>query len=63
MKITWYGHSAFGVEIGKSKILIDPFFFGPFADEAKKSSAIAGTTHVLLTHGHDDHIGDSLGIC
>ena len=63
MKITWYGHSAFGVEIGKSKILIDPFFFGPFADEAKKSNAIAGTTHVLLTHGHDDHIGDSLGIC
>ncbi|MCB1423734.1 MAG: metal-dependent hydrolase [Nitratireductor sp.] len=63
MKITWYGHSAFGVEMGGAKILIDPFFFGPFADEAKKSSAIAGTTHVLLTHGHDDHIGDSLGIC
>ena len=63
MKITWYGHSAFGVEMGDAKILIDPFFFGPFGDEAKKSSAIAGTTHVLLTHGHDDHIGDSLGIC
>ena len=63
MKITWYGHSAFGIEMADAKILIDPFFFGPFEDEAKKSAAIAGTTHVLLTHGHDDHIGDSLGIC
>ncbi|WP_075996248.1 metal-dependent hydrolase [Salaquimonas pukyongi] len=63
MKITWYGHSAFGVETGKAKILIDPFFFGPYEDEDKKNSAINGTTHVLLTHGHDDHIGDSLAIC
>ena len=63
MKITWYGHSCFGVGLGDRNILIDPFFFGPFEDAAKKSAAIAGTTHVLLTHGHDDHIGDSLGIC
>ena len=63
MKITWYGHSCFGVGLGDRNILIDPFFFGPFEDAAKKSAAIAGTTHVLLTHGHDDHIGDALGIC
>jgi L-ascorbate metabolism protein UlaG (beta-lactamase superfamily) len=63
MKLTWYGHSAFGVELGKAKILIDPFFFGDYAEKAKQDVAIKGTTHVLLTHGHDDHIGSSLEIC
>ncbi|MGB7286666.1 MAG: metal-dependent hydrolase [Salaquimonas sp.] len=63
MKLTWYGHSAFGVEFGATKILMDPFFFGEYADETKKAEAIKGTTHVLLTHGHDDHIGSSLEIC
>ncbi len=28
MKITWYGHSAFKVETGDAKILIDPFLTG-----------------------------------
>jgi L-ascorbate metabolism protein UlaG (beta-lactamase superfamily) len=63
MKLTWYGHSAFGIEFADKKILIDPFFFGELADEKKKSLAVKGTTHVLLTHGHDDHIGSSLEIC
>ena len=25
MKLTWYGHSAFGIETGDAKILIDPY--------------------------------------
>ena len=25
MKLTWYGHSAFRIEAGAAKILIDPF--------------------------------------
>jgi hypothetical protein len=25
MKLTWYGHSAFRIEVGTAKILIDPF--------------------------------------
>ena len=28
MKLTWYGHSAFRVEAGGAKILIDPFLSG-----------------------------------
>ena len=63
MKLTWFGHSAFGVEIDHAKILFDPFFFGEFEDKKKQQAAISGTTHVLLTHGHDDHIGSSLEIC
>lgn len=63
MKLTWYGHAAFGVETEKAKILIDPFFTGnPVFPEDQREDAIAGLTHIALTHGHGDHIGDTLDI-
>ncbi|HEV7250895.1 MAG TPA: metal-dependent hydrolase [Shinella sp.] len=63
MKITWLGHSAFRIETAKAKILIDPFFTGnPAFDESTRKDAVAGLTHVLLTHGHGDHVGDTIQI-
>ncbi|MGI9426434.1 MAG: metal-dependent hydrolase [Hyphomicrobiaceae bacterium] len=65
MKITWFGHSTFRIEMGSSVLLIDPFLNGNPSFEASGASwddAVAGTTHVALTHGHDDHIGDSAEI-
>ena len=62
MKITFHGHSAFRIEIGKSVILVDPFFTGNPAAAASWQAASQGCTHVLLTHGHSDHVGDSLDI-
>ncbi|MBD8890077.1 metal-dependent hydrolase [Roseibium litorale] len=64
MKITWYGHAAFKIEIKDATILIDPFFTGnpSFPKGLTVSKASEGVTHVLLTHGHDDHIGDSIHI-
>ncbi|MEM8750124.1 MAG: metal-dependent hydrolase [Pseudomonadota bacterium] len=63
MKITWYGHSAFRIETGKAKILIDPFFSGnPSFPESARGDAIADLTHIALTHGHGDHVGDTLPI-
>lgn len=63
MKITWLGHSAFRIETGKARILIDPFFTGNpgFAGLDLKEAA-ADVTHILLTHGHGDHVGDTLAI-
>ena len=66
MKIVWYGHSCFRLETGSSAILIDPFLNGNPTfmqsgiawDEATK-----GITHVALTHGHSDHVGDAAEIC
>ena len=63
MKITWLGHSAFRIETAKARILIDPFFTGnPAFDESTRKDAVAGLTHVLLTHGHGDHVGDTIEI-
>jgi len=63
MKITWLGHSAFRIEIGKAKILLDPFLtHNPsFAGQNAKDVA-SGITHILLTHGHGDHVGDTVAL-
>ncbi|MFD0918036.1 metal-dependent hydrolase [Pseudahrensia aquimaris] len=63
MKITWYGHSAFRIETQEARILIDPFFSGnPVFPEDKRAEAINGLTHICLTHGHGDHVGDTIAI-
>jgi L-ascorbate metabolism protein UlaG (beta-lactamase superfamily) len=62
MKITWLGHSAFRVELGEARIVIDPFLSGSPSFTGDVEEATRGATHVLLTHGHDDHVGDTLAI-
>ena len=63
MKITWFGHSAFRVEIGKSVLLIDPYLSANPVFKGKVADAAQGVTHVALTHGHSDHTGDAAQIC
>ncbi len=63
MQITWLGHSGFRLETEGAVILIDPWFSGnPLFPADRRSEAIAGATHILLTHGHGDHTGDTLMI-
>lgn len=62
MKITWFGHSAFRLEFGSSVVMIDPFLTGNPAFSGDPEAAAAGATHVLLTHGHSDHVGDAVAI-
>jgi len=63
MKLTWLGHSAFRLETGSNVILIDPFLSGNDKFTGSVDDAARGCTHVVLTHGHDDHTGDALDIC
>jgi L-ascorbate metabolism protein UlaG (beta-lactamase superfamily) len=66
MNITWFGHSCFRLETGNSIILIDPFLRGnPTFEKAGVAweEATKGVTHVALTHGHSDHVGDAAEIC
>jgi L-ascorbate metabolism protein UlaG (beta-lactamase superfamily) len=66
MKITWFGHSCFRIDWGSSSILIDPFLTGNATFEAADiplHKVIKGVTHVALTHGHEDHAGDTVTVC
>jgi len=63
MKVTWFGHSAFRVETGNAVIMIDPFLSGNPTWDGSVEDASQGATHVVLTHGHSDHIGDTVDIC
>ncbi|MEX0751347.1 MAG: metal-dependent hydrolase [Xanthobacteraceae bacterium] len=62
MQITWYGHSAFRLDFKGQAVLIDPFFTGNPAFVSDKAAAAKGVSHILLTHGHSDHVGDTLDI-
>lgn len=62
MQITWFGHSAFRLDFGNHAVLIDPFFTGNPAFVSDKAAAIKGVSHIVLTHGHGDHVGDALDI-
>jgi L-ascorbate metabolism protein UlaG (beta-lactamase superfamily) len=62
MKMTWLGHSGFRIETGGKVLLIDPFLTGNSKFQGSVEAATEGCTHVILTHGHDDHVGDTLDI-
>ena len=63
MEITWLGHSGFRIEIDGQVLLIDPWLTGnPMFPEARKQEAVAGATHVLVSHGHFDHVADVLEV-
>lgn len=65
MKITWLGHSAFRIETGSAVVLIDPFLKGNPTFEGSGvgwDEAVVGVTHVVVTHGHGDHVGDVVEI-
>jgi len=62
MKLTWFGHSAFRLDLPGASLLIDPFFTGNPAFEGNAAEASKGVSHIVITHGHGDHIGDALAI-
>ena len=67
MKITWFGHSCFRIDTGKTQ---HPDRSVPHRQpdlrgfRASPCTSVAkGVTHVALTHGHEDHTGDTVAIC
>ena len=60
MDIRFLGHAAFTLSDGDTTVLIDPFLTGNPA-AAVQASELSPTT-ILLTHGHADHVGDTVDI-
>lgn len=57
MKITYHGHSCVQVESGDKSLIIDPFLQGnPLAKVKPEEIKVS---YILLTHGHNDHVGDA----
>ena len=61
MKISYYGHSCFGVEINSKHLLFDPFITpNELARKVDVNSVKAD--YILISHGHEDHIADAVSI-
>jgi len=60
LSILYYGHSAFKLESGGKSVLVDPYISGNPAATVEASDVNAPT--IILTHAHNDHVGDTLEI-
>src|SRR5829696_8331332 len=58
MEIRFLGHSCVELVDGETRVLVDPFLTGN--PKAAATAEEVAPTHILLTHGHGDHYGDSV---
>jgi L-ascorbate metabolism protein UlaG (beta-lactamase superfamily) len=60
-ELTWLGHSAFRFDTpGGKRVYLDPFLGNPNCPEAEREPERCDL--LLVTHGHDDHVGDTVAI-
>lgn len=57
MKITFFGHAAFGIEVNGTHLVVDPFISGNDKASSIDIDAIKAD-YILVTHAHQDHILD-----
>lgn len=60
LSLTYIGHSAFAMSDGTHSVLVDPFITGNPAATMRAADFAPET--ILLTHAHNDHMGDTIPI-
>jgi L-ascorbate metabolism protein UlaG (beta-lactamase superfamily) len=62
--LTWYGQSAYKIVTpGGKTLLIDPWITNPINPNAEKDlAALTRVDAIFLTHGHGDHLGETIAI-
>ncbi len=59
--LTWLGHAAFRLDSpGGKRIYVDPWLQNPNCPENEREPERVDL--IALTHGHDDHVGDTLDL-
>lgn len=60
INVTWLSHACLFIDTGDAKLLVDPFITGnplaPIAVDAIQAD------YILVSHGHGDHVGDTVAI-
>ncbi len=60
IRVTWLGHNAWSIDSDGTSILIDPFLDNSPTSPVK--SADVAADYILVSHGHSDHVGDTIEI-
>jgi len=58
--LKWLGHAAFEIKTGGKTLLVDPYLTDNPLASMRSEDAVAD--YILITHGHFDHVGDSISI-
>jgi L-ascorbate metabolism protein UlaG (beta-lactamase superfamily) len=61
MEIRYLGHATFELSEGDARVLVDPFL-APNNPRASVTADDIDPTHILLTHGHVDHVADAVAV-
>lgn len=61
MELKYHGHSCFEIITDDARVLVDPFL-APNNPSAEASAEDVDATHILVSHGHADHVADAIPV-
>jgi L-ascorbate metabolism protein UlaG (beta-lactamase superfamily) len=60
VELTYHSHACFGIDVDGTKLIIDPFLTGNELADIRADEVEAD--YILVSHGHGDHVGDTVVI-